>query len=110
LSACYLLWSYQRVFFGEVTQEKNKTLPDASGREKFILVTMSLVMLWMGIGSTYFTRRTAAASQTVIDQVEPQRPYEAAAPSKLAPSGVVAGALVSSGNSQQNSAAESANR
>jgi len=35
------------------------------------------VMLWMGIGSTYFTRRTAAASQTVIDQVEPQRPYEA---------------------------------
>ena len=80
LSACYLLWSYQRVFFGEVTHEKNKTLPDASVREKFILVTMSIVMLWMGIGSTYFTRRTAAASQAVIDQVEPQRPYEARVP------------------------------
>jgi len=77
LSACYLLWSYQRVFFGEVTHDKNKTLPDTSVRERFILVTVSLVMLWMGIGSTYFTRRTAAASQTVIDQVEPQRPYEA---------------------------------
>jgi NADH:ubiquinone oxidoreductase subunit 4 (subunit M) len=77
LSACYLLWSYQRVFFGEVTREKNKTLADASGREKFILVTMSIVMLWMGIGSTYFTRRTAAASQAVIDLVEPQRPFEA---------------------------------
>jgi NADH-quinone oxidoreductase subunit M len=77
LSACYLLWSYQRVFFGDVTHDKNKTLPDASVREKFILVTMSIVMLWMGIGSTYFTRRTAAASQTVIDQVEPQRPFEA---------------------------------
>ncbi|HEV7511283.1 MAG TPA: NADH-quinone oxidoreductase subunit M [Candidatus Acidoferrum sp.] len=76
-SACYLLWSYQRVFFGEVANDKNKTLPDASVRERFILVTMSIVMLWMGIGSTYFTRRTAAASQTVIDQVEPQRPYEA---------------------------------
>ena len=73
----YLLWSYQRVFFGEVTQDKNKTLPDASVREKFILVTMSVMILWMGIGSTYFTRRTAAASQTMIDQVEPQRPYEA---------------------------------
>jgi hypothetical protein len=34
----------------------------------------------MGIGSTYFTRRTAAASQAVIDQVEPQRPYEARVP------------------------------
>jgi NADH-quinone oxidoreductase subunit M len=80
LSACYLLWSYQRVFFGDVTRDKNKTLPDASVREKFILVTMSIVMLWMGIGSTYFTRRTAAASQTVIDQVEPQRPYETRTP------------------------------
>jgi NADH-quinone oxidoreductase subunit M len=80
LSACYLLWSYQRVFFGEVTHDKNKTLPDTSVRERFILVTMSIVMLWMGIGSTYFTRRTAAASQTVIDQVEPQRPYEARVP------------------------------
>jgi NADH-quinone oxidoreductase subunit M len=85
LSACYLLWSYQRVFFGEVTREKNSTLPDVSGREKFILVTMSAVMLWMGIGSTYFTRRTEAASQTVIEQVEPQRPYEAGVPSRVSP-------------------------
>ena len=91
LSACYLLWSYQRVFFGEVTREKNKTLADASAREKFILVTLSIVMLWMGIGSTYFTRRTAAASQAVIDQVEPQRPYEAGVPAG-AGSGVQAGA------------------
>jgi len=32
LSACYLLWSYQRVFFGEITKEKNRTLPDVSTR------------------------------------------------------------------------------
>src|SRR6201997_4165399 len=80
LSACYLLWSYQRVFFGEITVEKNKTLPDASVREKWILATMAVVTLWMGIGSPFITRRTAAATQTVMDQVEPQRPYEAAAP------------------------------
>jgi NADH-quinone oxidoreductase subunit M len=86
LSACYLLWSYQRVFFGEITKEKNRTLPDASVREKWILATMAVVTLWMGIGSTYITRRTAAASQNVIDQVEPQRPYEASMPSKIVPS------------------------
>jgi NADH-quinone oxidoreductase subunit M len=85
LSACYLLWSYQRVFFGEITQEKNRTLPDASVREKWILATMAIITLWMGIGSTFITRRTAAASQTVIDQVEPQRPYEAAAPNVATP-------------------------
>jgi NADH-quinone oxidoreductase subunit M len=80
LSACYLLWSYQRVFFGEITREKNRTLPDASAREKWILVTMAIVTLWMGIGSTFITKRTAAATQDVIDQVEPQRAYEASAP------------------------------
>ncbi len=80
LSACYLLWSYQRVFFGEITREKNRALPDASSREKWILATMAIVTLWMGIGSTFVTKRTAAAAQEVIDQVEPQRPYEAVAP------------------------------
>lgn len=85
LSACYLLWSYQRVFFGEITREKNRTLPDASAREKWILVTMAIVTLWMGIGSTFITARTAAAAQNVIDQVEPQRPYEAAAPNGATP-------------------------
>jgi NADH:ubiquinone oxidoreductase subunit 4 (subunit M) len=75
-----LLWSYQRVFFGEITKEKNRTLPDASAREKWILVTMAVVTLWMGIGSVFITRRTAADAQVVIDQVEPRRPYDAAAP------------------------------
>ncbi len=85
LSACYLLWSYQRVFFGEITREKNRTLADASAREKWILATMAVVTLWMGIGSTFITARTAAAAQDVIDQVVPQRPYEAAAPSSATP-------------------------
>ncbi|HKW31872.1 MAG TPA: NADH-quinone oxidoreductase subunit M [Candidatus Acidoferrum sp.] len=85
LSACYLLWSYQRVFFGEITVENNKTLPDASVREKWILATMAVVTLWMGIGSPFITRRTASATQTVMDQVEPQRAYEAAAPASTKP-------------------------
>jgi len=41
---------------------------------------MAVVTLWMGIGSVFITRRTSADAQAVIDQVEPQRPYEAAAP------------------------------
>jgi NADH-quinone oxidoreductase subunit M len=77
LSACYLLWSYQRVFFGEVTNEKNRKLPDTSVREKWILVTMAVVTLWMGIGSAFFTRRFAACSQNVLDQMRRQFPQEA---------------------------------
>ena len=90
LSACYLLWSYQRVFFGEITREKNRALPDVSAREKWILVTMALVTIWMGIGSTFITARTAAAAQDVIDQVEPQRAYEAATPNANTPRSAMA--------------------
>jgi hypothetical protein len=46
---------------------------------------MAIVTLWMGIGSTFITARTAAAAQDVIEQVQPQRPYEAAAPNGAAP-------------------------
>jgi NADH-quinone oxidoreductase subunit M len=85
LSACYLLWSYQRVFFGEVTREKNRTLPDVSPREKWILVSMAVVTLWMGIGSVSFTRRFAAPCQNVLDQMGPEQAQEAVAPAKSTP-------------------------
>ena len=86
LSACYLLWSYQRVFFGDVTVEKNKTLPDASERERFILATMCAVILWMGIGSPFLTKRTAEATNTIRKQMERQQwPAEAAAPGNGVP-------------------------
>jgi NADH-quinone oxidoreductase subunit M len=78
LSACYLLWSYQRVFFGEITVEKNKTLPDASERERVILAAMSIIILWMGIGSAFLTRRTATATDTIGKSMQRQQwPEEA---------------------------------
>ena len=74
-SSVYLLWSYQRVFLGGVTVEKNNTLPDADMRERGILVLMAVIILWMGIGSPFFTRRTEAATQNVLRQM--QRPPQA---------------------------------
>ncbi len=66
LSAIYLLWAYQRVAFGKVTVEKNLKLPDASLREKFILATMALVIIFMGVASPLFTRRMAASADNVL--------------------------------------------
>jgi len=70
LSAVYLLWAYQRVFFGGVTLEKNRALADASRRERVILFALAAVMLWMGIGSPLFTRRIEASSQQVLEQMQ----------------------------------------
>jgi NADH-quinone oxidoreductase subunit M len=81
LSACYLLWSYQKVFFGDITVEKNRTLADVSARERWILVTMAIITLWMGIGSVFITGRTASASDAVIKQMDrPPRAEEAQSP------------------------------
>ena len=71
-SAVYLLWSYQRVFFGSITQDKNGTLPDADLRERSILFIMAAVVLWMGIGSPFFTRRIEASTQNLLQLM--QRP------------------------------------
>jgi NADH-quinone oxidoreductase subunit M len=57
LAAVYLLWMYQRVFFGEIKNEKNRTLPDCNFREKLILTTMVVVIIGMGIYPQPFLRR-----------------------------------------------------
>ncbi len=77
-SAVYLLWSYQRVFFGVVTKDKNAALPDADLRERGILFLMAAVILWMGIGSPFFTRRIEASAQNVLQLMQrPQAAYDA---------------------------------
>src|SRR5580658_1311061 len=48
-SACYLLWMYQRVFFGKVTHEVNNTLPDLNLREKSALAPIAVAALVMGV-------------------------------------------------------------
>ncbi len=48
-SAGYLLWLYQRVFFGKITQPVNQTLPDLDLRERIALVPAAVVALVMGV-------------------------------------------------------------
>ena len=48
-SACYLLWMYQRVFFGEVKVEANRALPDLDFRERLALWPMAGAALVMGV-------------------------------------------------------------
>ena len=81
LSACYLLWAYQRVFFGEVTHQKNRELQDVDAREKWGLIVFAVITLWMGVGSPFITRRIAAPVETVIKQTQSRYAEEAARPS-----------------------------
>src|SRR5881409_2400813 len=44
-SACYLLWMYQRVFFGQVKHEENNSLPDLDLRERVALWSAAVMAL-----------------------------------------------------------------
>jgi len=70
LAAWYLLWMYQRVIFGKVTNEANRNLPDASRRELAILVSLAVMIVWLGIASPMFTRRMEATTKRILYQVE----------------------------------------
>src|SRR6202007_1304076 len=47
-AAVYLLWMYQRVCFGEVTNEANRRLADLSAREWAVLLPVLLFLVWIG--------------------------------------------------------------
>ncbi len=72
LSAIYLLWAYQRVAFGPVTVEKNRTLPDVSHRERLILVVVAAAIIFMGVASPLFTRRMETSTNAMLQQMSDQ--------------------------------------
>jgi NADH-quinone oxidoreductase subunit M len=48
-SAVYLLWMYQRVFYGKVTHDVNNSLQDLSGFEKWAVWPCAVAALVMGV-------------------------------------------------------------
>jgi NADH-quinone oxidoreductase subunit M len=69
LAAAYMLWMVQRVFYGEVTDPHNASLPDLSRREGLVLVPLVVLALVMGIASPYFTRTIEPSVDALVMQV-----------------------------------------
>jgi NADH-quinone oxidoreductase subunit M len=70
LAAVYLLWMYQRVFYGETTNEKNKILADCTALEKLMLTTVVIVIIAMGIYPQPFLRRMDRSVEAVMARVQ----------------------------------------
>ena len=49
VGAIYMLAAYKKMFFGEVTIEENKNLPDVNKRELIALVPLVIITIWLGI-------------------------------------------------------------
>jgi len=97
LSAVYMLWMFQRVNYGEVTNPKNAALPDLSVREWATLGPAVAMAIVMGVFPTIFLAPTEPAVRAVVERfaggpdraAAPQTPPAAAAAE--APHGAASG-------------------
>jgi NADH-quinone oxidoreductase subunit M len=88
LSACYMLWMYQRVFFGEVSDEVKQHMPDFNGREWACVIPLVVMMAWMGIYTQTFLPAVTEANLKILDQTKSNAPLRVALPGVLnAPGG-----------------------
>ena len=71
LNAAYMLWLYQRMFFGEIENEKNKLLPDLSGREWAYMMPLVVMSLWIGIYPGPFLRYIEKPVNAIVKQIRP---------------------------------------
>jgi NADH-quinone oxidoreductase subunit M len=97
LSACYMLWMYQRVMFGPVTHAENEKLVDLSLRERLVFAPLLILIFWMGMVPQPFIERMQPSLDRVLAlahersamaaalEPPPAPPPPAASPSRRGP-------------------------
>ena len=66
-SACYMLWLYARVFYGEIKHDVNRKLLDLNGRERAIMWPFAAAALIMGVAPLLWTRAIDPAAQAILN-------------------------------------------
>jgi NADH-quinone oxidoreductase subunit M len=71
-AAVYLLWMVQRVFFGKITNPKNKTLKDLSWRELGLIAPLLFLMVFMGVYPAPFLNRSRESVVAIEERLTRQ--------------------------------------
>ena len=91
LAAAYLLWLYQRVFFGTVTNPKNEKLHDLTPREILTFAPLVICAFWIGLYPKPFFQILETPVNQIVTNVNrdpltaPQPTPLAAVPQPVAP-------------------------
>jgi NADH-quinone oxidoreductase subunit M len=80
LNAGYMLWLYQRMFFGNIENPKNETLRDLKGREWAYMLPLLLMSLWIGVYPKPFIEFIQKPVDAIVRHVRPDYPIAPAAP------------------------------
>jgi len=73
LSAVYMLWMFQRVNYGPVTNAKNRGLRDLSPREWLVIAPICAMAIFMGVAPGVFLKPMEPAVRKTIEHVRPSQ-------------------------------------
>jgi NADH-quinone oxidoreductase subunit M len=79
LSAVYMLWMFQRVNYGPVTNPRNSGLRDLSPREWAVIAPIVAMCIGMGVAPGVFLKPMEPAVAKIVQQVRGTGPVNAEA-------------------------------
>src|SRR5271154_5931343 len=71
LGAAYLLWLYQRVMFGSITNPAHEHLPDMNAREYATLIPLVVLAFWIGIYPAPLFKVVEQPVRRLVERVHP---------------------------------------
>ncbi|MBI4446212.1 MAG: NADH-quinone oxidoreductase subunit M [Acidobacteria bacterium] len=71
LGAAYMLWLYQRVMFGTIEKDENRTLPDLTLREFATFAPLIVLAFWIGLYPRTFLEYLHEPVNQVVEKVRP---------------------------------------
>ncbi len=85
LGAAYLLWLYQRLMFGKLDREENRTLRDLTSRENATLVPIVALCIFIGVYPKPFLDTLQVPVQAIVERVQPESGASASASPEALP-------------------------
>jgi len=80
LAAVYLLWMVYRLFFGPITNEANRTMPDLNAREVALLMPLLVLMFVLGFAPDSFLKKSESTTLFMLETIEQKRAAALAEP------------------------------
>jgi NADH-quinone oxidoreductase subunit M len=74
LSAVYMLWMFQRVYYGDVTHGENETLPDLRPREWAAVLPLCAAAIVMGVLPSLFLKPTEPTIERIVERIQTSQP------------------------------------
>jgi len=81
-SACYMLWLYQRTFFGKASESLSHHMPDLSTREWAAILPLVILMVWMGSFAQSFLPSISVQNTAILEQTKKLRTERVAIPAR----------------------------